>query len=81
MKICPKAASNRKGNRGAATLIVLVLLFLMVAFIAGNSANLHSLELELRRVEHLQLRKYQPRPSTNAPAPGLPPLRTPGKSK
>jgi len=67
MKTRPESAANRKANRGVATVVVLVLLFLMVAFIAGNSGNLHSLELELRRVERLQLRKYQPGASTNAP--------------
>jgi len=67
MKTRPERAGHRQANRGVATVIVLVLLFLMVAFIAGNSANLHSLELELRRVERLQLRKYQPGASTNAP--------------
>jgi len=59
-------AGNRNGSRGSATVIVLALLFLMVAFIAGNSANLRSLELELRRVERIQLRKYQPRPGASA---------------
>jgi hypothetical protein len=77
MRTCFETACNRQGNRASATVIVLVLLFLMVAFIAGNSANLHSLELELRRVERLQLRKYQPGASTNAPpvAPAVGPSR------
>jgi len=79
MKTRPQTLGHRRANRASAAVVVLALLFLMVAFIAGNSANLHSLELELRRVERLQLRKYQPGATTNALAAA--PAEEPSRAK
>lgn len=55
-------------QRGAAALIVLILLFLMVAFIAGNSVTLHKLKRELRLVETRQVQRYSAAPPKSRPA-------------
>ena len=55
-------------QRGAAALIVLILLFLMVAFIAGNSVTLHKLQRELRLVETRQLQRYSPKAPKASPS-------------
>jgi cell division protein FtsB len=57
---------RRASRAGLATVVVLVLLFLVFAFIAGNALVLRNLKRELRRVEHVQQLKYLP-PATTAP--------------
>ena len=49
----------RRGEQGLATLVVLMFLFLMMAFIWTNSAALSHLKSDLRLVEQRQLKKYQ----------------------
>jgi len=57
---------SRWGERGVATLVVLMFLFLMMAFIWTNSAALSRLKSDLRLVEQRQLKKYQAPGATNA---------------
>jgi len=54
--------------QGSATLVVLMFLLLMMAFVWSNSAALSHLKSDLRLLEQRQLRKYQAAGSTNAPA-------------
>ena len=49
-----------RNERGSATLLVITLLTLLMAFAIGNSVVLHHLRAELKRVEHHQLEKYAP---------------------
>jgi len=49
-----------KNERGSATVLVLTLLALLMAFAIGNSLVLHHLQADLKRVEHHQLEKYAP---------------------
>ena len=55
------------GQRGAASIVVLIMLFIMMAFIMGNSVALHNLKREIRRVEERQLRRWGMSPRTNVP--------------
>lgn len=54
------AASNQGSERGSAVIVVLALLFLTLAFIAGNDVTLRSLRREMQIIEERQLRKYEP---------------------
>ncbi len=53
---------------GAAALVVLILLFLMMAFIVGNSVTLHKLKRELRLVETRQTQRHSATHSKARPA-------------
>ena len=60
---------QRRGERGSAAIVVLVLLFLIVAFAAGNTVTLRSLKRELQLVEQRQLTKYGAAAVTNSVTP------------
>ena len=49
-----------RNERGFATVLVLTLLALLLAFAIGNGLVLHHLRAELKRVEQHQLEKYAP---------------------
>lgn len=57
MRTAPHA---RGGQCGSAVVVVLALLLLIVAFLAGNDVTLRSLRRELQIVDERQLQKYQP---------------------
>ena len=60
---------DRRGERGSAAIVVLVLLFLIVAFAEGNSVTLRSLKRELQLLDERQLKKYGDAAVTNAVMP------------
>lgn len=61
----------RPEPRGSALIVVLAILFLVLAFMAGNDVTLRSLKRELQILERHQLEKYA---SPRSPAPpALPP--------
>lgn len=66
-------------ERGSATLVVLVLLFLMAALALGNNRTLRQLHQELNLIEQRQLRNLDPAHQPRAieritiPAPTNPP--------
>ncbi len=53
-------ASTQGRERGSAVVVVLALLLLTLAFMAGNDVTLRSLRREMQIIEERQLRKYQP---------------------
>ena len=62
---------TRRGERGSATVLVLALVAMMMAFLTANQLVLHNLKRELRIVEQKQLKKFQP----PAAKPAAPPAR------
>jgi hypothetical protein len=55
MKTHPSPATRQ---RGTAIVVVLAVLVLIVAFMAGNNVTLRSLHREVQLIEKRQLRKY-----------------------
>jgi len=53
-------ASTQGSERGSAVIVVLALLLLILAFMAGNDVTLRSLRREMQIIEERQLRKYEP---------------------
>ncbi len=66
--------TTRSTQSGIASVVVLILLFLMVAFLAGNSVVLSSLKRELVRLDRIQARQYPPPARTNSPPPAPAPV-------
>lgn len=67
MKITSQTSRHRKQN-GSAVLIVIILLGVMLAVIASNTANLNQLKRELNLIEQKQL-KRQAAPAIPIPVP------------
>ena len=59
----------RRGERGSAVLVVLILAMIMAALIADNGLVLHRLKQEIKLIEKKQAKKYQ-QPPHHAPARG-----------
>jgi len=58
---CPVVArAQRRGERGSAVILVLVLAFIMAALISDNGLVLHRLKQEIKLIEKKQEKKYQP---------------------
>ena len=54
---------TRRGERGFASVIVLILIFVMIALLLGNNRALHLLKRDLQRIEERQaLRASRPGP-------------------
>ena len=51
--------STKSGRRGSAVIVVLALLVLIMAFMAGNNVTLRSLRQDMQIIEERQLRKYE----------------------
>lgn len=49
--------SRCRNQHGSAVLIVIILLGVMLAFIAGNTANLNQLKREMNLIEQKQLKR------------------------
>ena len=62
-------ASTQGSERGSAVIVVLALLLLILAFMAGNDVTLRSLRREMQIIEERQLRKYEP-PESGDSRPG-----------
>jgi hypothetical protein len=65
--------SRNAGERGMAVVVVLAVLVLILAFMAGNNVTLRSLHREMQLIEQRQLRKYElphPRPGAVRQAEG-----------
>lgn len=60
-----RRAAGRRDERGTALLVVLALLVLIMAFMAGNNVTLRALKQELQILDKHQLQKYGPLASTN----------------
>ncbi|HOB99696.1 MAG TPA: hypothetical protein PKM43_13270 [Verrucomicrobiota bacterium] len=64
-------ASTQGSERGSAVIVVLALLLLILAFMAGNDVTLRSLRREMQIIEERQLRKYEPpEPGSSQTGPG-----------
>jgi hypothetical protein len=59
----PPVVLVRKEEHGSALLVVLVLLSLMVGLAMANIQVLRHLHLEMRLIEHRQLRKFEHHPA------------------
>jgi hypothetical protein len=68
---------RRAGQRGSATLVVLILLMLLVALLIGNSRALIQLKGELRLVEEKQVQRYAPKPASHTAPANPAPRRSP----
>lgn len=72
MKITFQTLRRRKQN-GSAVLIVIILLGVMLAFIAGNTANLNQLKREMNLIEQKQLnRVHATKPAADKVNPAQP---------
>lgn len=76
MKMNIHIRPRRQNAKGSATIIVVVVMFILAALAVNNSRSIAQLNRELRLIEARQIGKYT-QPVTKAPAPAskIPPQK------
>jgi hypothetical protein len=70
-------SGRRNGEGGFVAVVMLAMVILILAFLAGNDVTLRSLKREIQLIERHQLAKYPPGHATNRVGPVAVPTQPP----